>query len=70
VRVRLIKTKKKFKIFLKNISSKTNQMIQIAVAWRFQFQCAKANVIQSFVINAKHFVSVLNLLLLFKQKIK
>ena len=35
-------------------------MVQVSVCWCGQFQCSKADVVESLVINTVGFISVLN----------
>merc|ERR1719222_1671600 len=37
-----------------------NKVVQISVSWVGQLQCAEADVVESLVINAEGFISVLN----------
>jgi hypothetical protein len=40
-----------------------DQMVQVTICWRGQFQCSEANVIQSFIVNAIGLVGVLDQLM-------
>ena len=40
-----------------------NQVVQVTVSWGGQFQDAKADVVESFVVNAHNFISVFNKLM-------
>jgi hypothetical protein len=37
------------------------QMVEIAVAWRLELECAEADIVESLVVDAKHLIGVLNL---------
>jgi hypothetical protein len=43
------------------VDALAHQMIEIAVAWRLQFQRALTDVVERLVVNAKHLIGVLNL---------
>ena len=35
-------------------------MVQVPVCWRGEFQCAEADVIESFVVDTERFISIFN----------